>query len=44
VLGEYAERRQRRDRLLLFGIGAAIGVLLILMASFGNVGWECSAS
>jgi Cu/Ag efflux pump CusA len=37
VLGEYAERKAASSRLLLFGIGAAIGVLLILMGSFGNV-------
>jgi CzcA family heavy metal efflux pump len=37
VLGEYAERQAAQSRLLLFGIGAAIGVLLILVASFGNV-------
>jgi len=37
VLGEYAERQAASNRLLLFGIGAAIGVLLILIASFGNV-------
>src|SRR6185369_14351939 len=36
VLGEYAERKAASSRLLLFGIGAAIGVLLILMGSFGN--------
>jgi CzcA family heavy metal efflux pump len=36
VLGEYAERQEAARRLLLFGIGAAIGVLLILVASFGN--------
>jgi len=37
VLGEYAERQSAQRRLVLFGIGAAFGVLLILIASFGNV-------
>jgi CzcA family heavy metal efflux pump len=37
VLGEYAERQAAQGRLLLFAIAAAIGVFLILLASFGNV-------
>ena len=37
VLGEYAERQARPDRLMLFAIVAAIGVFLILLASFGNI-------
>jgi CzcA family heavy metal efflux pump len=34
LLGEYAERQAAEKRLLLFGIGAAIGIFLILQASF----------
>jgi CzcA family heavy metal efflux pump len=37
VLGEYAERQAARDRLAIYAILAAIGVLLILAASFGDV-------
>jgi CzcA family heavy metal efflux pump len=36
VLGEYAERQAAQNRLLVFAIAAALGVLLILMGSFGN--------
>ena len=36
VLGEYAERQASQARLLLLAIGAAIGVFLLLQASFGN--------
>ncbi len=36
VLGEYAERQSAQNRLLAFTIAAAIGVLLILLASFGS--------
>jgi CzcA family heavy metal efflux pump len=36
VLGEYAERQQAQDRLLFLASGAAIGVFLLLQASFGN--------
>jgi CzcA family heavy metal efflux pump len=36
VLGEYAERQAATNRLYLFGIGAAIGVFLILLLSFEN--------
>ncbi|MFN8489611.1 MAG: efflux RND transporter permease subunit [Caldilineaceae bacterium] len=36
VLGEYAERTAAQTRLLIFTIAAAIGVLLILLASFGS--------
>src|SRR5262249_34945520 len=34
VLGEYKEREAAQNRLLLFGIGAAIAVFLLLQASF----------
>ena len=37
VIGEYAERQAAQNRLLLFGIAAAIGVFLILLESFGNL-------
>jgi CzcA family heavy metal efflux pump len=37
VLGEYAERQAAQARLLIFAIAAAIGVFLILLASFGNM-------
>jgi CzcA family heavy metal efflux pump len=37
VLGEYAERQAAQSRLMTFAIAAAIGVLLILVGSFGNV-------
>ena len=36
VLGEYAERQAATTRLYLFGIGACIGVFLILLLSFEN--------
>jgi CzcA family heavy metal efflux pump len=35
-LGEFAERQSAQDNLLLFAIAAAIGVLLLLQAAFGN--------
>jgi Cu/Ag efflux pump CusA len=37
VLGEYAERQAAQKRLLGFGVAAALGVLLILVLSFGNL-------
>lgn len=37
ILGEYAERQDAQRRLLWFAIAAAIGVLLLLQASFGNL-------
>ena len=37
VLGEFAERQKAQNRLLTFGIFAAIGVFLILLESFGNL-------
>ncbi|HEU5013896.1 MAG TPA: efflux RND transporter permease subunit [Roseiflexaceae bacterium] len=37
VLGEYAERQAAQQRLLIFAAAAAVGVFLILLASFGNV-------
>ncbi len=37
VLGEYAERQAAQTRLFLFAIGAAVGVFLILLASFERV-------
>jgi CzcA family heavy metal efflux pump len=36
LLGEFAERQAAEERLLLFAIGAAIGVFLLLQASFGS--------
>ena len=36
VLGEYAERQAAQARLFIFAIAAAIGVFLILLASFEN--------
>jgi CzcA family heavy metal efflux pump len=36
VLGEYQERQAAQKRLLVFAVGAAIGVLLLLQASFGS--------
>jgi CzcA family heavy metal efflux pump len=36
LLGEYKERQSAQNRMLLFGIGAAIGVFLLLQASFGS--------
>lgn len=35
LLGEYQERQIAQERLLLFGLGAALGVLLLLVTSFG---------
>jgi CzcA family heavy metal efflux pump len=37
VLGEYAERQAAQNRLLLFSVAAALGVFLVLVASFGNL-------
>ena len=37
VLGEYAERQAATNRLLIFGLGAALGVFLILWESFRNL-------
>jgi CzcA family heavy metal efflux pump len=36
LLGEFQERQKAQDRLLLFAIAAAIGVFLLLQASFGS--------
>src|SRR5262249_15880450 len=36
VLGEYKERQQAQKRLLLYGIGAAMAIFLLLQASFGS--------
>ena len=36
LLGEFAERQAAQNRLVLFGIAAAIGVFLLLMAAFGS--------
>jgi CzcA family heavy metal efflux pump len=36
LLGEFAERQSAENNLLLFAIAAAIGVFLLLQASFGN--------
>ncbi|MDP9467849.1 MAG: efflux RND transporter permease subunit [Chloroflexota bacterium] len=36
MLGEYQERQAAQGRLLLFGIVAAIGVFLLLQASYGS--------
>ena len=36
VLGEYAERQAAQSRLLLLAIAAAIGIFLLLQASFGS--------
>ena len=36
LLGEYAERQAASDRLLLFAIVAAIGILLLLQAAFAS--------
>jgi CzcA family heavy metal efflux pump len=35
LLGEFQERQAAQDRLLLFGAGAALGVLLLLTTAFG---------
>ena len=37
MLGEFQERQAAEGRLLLFGAAAAIGVFLLLQASFGSV-------
>ncbi len=36
VLGEYQERQAAQRRLLVFAVGAAIAILLLLQASFGS--------
>jgi CzcA family heavy metal efflux pump len=36
VLGEYQERQAAQRRLLVFAVGAAIGILLLLHAAFGS--------
>jgi CzcA family heavy metal efflux pump len=36
LLGEYAERTAAQNRLLIFAIAAAIGILLLLQASFAS--------
>jgi Cu/Ag efflux pump CusA len=36
VLGEYKERQSAQKRLLLYGIGSAVAILLLLQASFGS--------
>jgi Cu/Ag efflux pump CusA len=36
ILGEYAERQEAQNRLMLFFVVAAIGVFFVLLASFGN--------
>jgi CzcA family heavy metal efflux pump len=36
LLGEFAERQTAQDNLLLFAIAAAVGVFLLLQASFAN--------
>ncbi len=41
VLGEFAERQAAQKRLLLFGIGAAIGILLLLQVSLRS--WRLAA-
>ncbi len=37
VLGEFQERQEAQNRLLLFGLGAALGVLILLITAFGSV-------
>jgi CzcA family heavy metal efflux pump len=37
TLGEFQERQAAQDRLLLFGVGAAVGIFLLLVTSFGLV-------
>ena len=37
MIGEFQERQAAQDRLVLFGIGAAIGIFLLLVTSFGLV-------
>ena len=41
VLGEYAERQAAQNRLILFALAAAVGVFLLLGASFNN--WRLAA-
>jgi CzcA family heavy metal efflux pump len=41
LLGEFTERQAAQRRLLVFAIGAAIGILLLLQASFGS--WRLAA-
>ncbi|HET9722733.1 MAG TPA: efflux RND transporter permease subunit [Actinomycetota bacterium] len=36
LLGEFAERQAAQNRLFIFAIGAAIGIFLLLQASFGS--------
>jgi len=36
VLGEYEERQASQNRMLLYGIGSAIAILLLLQLSFGS--------
>ncbi len=36
VLGEYQERQAAQGRLMVFAVAAAIGILLLLQASFGS--------
>jgi Cu/Ag efflux pump CusA len=36
LLGEYAEREAAQQRLLLFGLAAAIGIFILLQVSFGS--------
>jgi CzcA family heavy metal efflux pump len=36
LLGEFQERQAAQDRLLIFGLAAAIGIFLLLQASFGS--------
>ena len=36
LLGEFQERQAAQDRLLLFGAAAAVGIFLLLQASFGS--------
>ena len=37
LLGEFQERQEAQNRLLLFGLGAALGVLILLITAFGSV-------
>jgi Cu/Ag efflux pump CusA len=37
LLGEFQERQAAQERLLAFGVGAAIGIFLLLVTSFGVV-------
>jgi CzcA family heavy metal efflux pump len=38
LLGEAVEREGAQNRLMIFGIAAAIGILLLLQAAFGSLG------